>query len=851
MKIFTKKGTLQKTTIVILMIFCINFITPTYSHAVDWSGMGGVLASPIVDFFCSIGDVIINLLQRSMTGEWGSAGAANMSLSAFLMDSKEYYSSAHYTPATGTASESNKIDPENDFDKGWLNLKDEYYIPIATYSPEQIFAGKVPGLDINFIKPNYENGSAALLQPTIAGWYVALRNLAVVGLLCVLVYVGIRIMLSSTAADKSKYKQMFTDWLIALCILFFMHYIMSFVLTLTESICTAITGNGAYEINVEDQSAGKSFSTNLLGLARFKTQYKDFGQKFTYFIFYMALVAYTAIFTWHYLKRLLMMAFLTIIAPMVSFTYPIDKIGDGKAQAFNMWLKEYIYNALIQPFHLIIYMVFVGSAMELVETKLLYAIVVMGFILPAEKILKKMFGFDRAPLGTMGALTGFTLGSLFGKGGSGKGGSSKVNKGENDDASGDKTPRYERKHGTDGIHYDNNRNINDSETNSNNKDNQNNQNNDNGDNDDIVNRSRQEFEDANNNDGNVNFTDNDQDTSTDNNNDNDSEEGNASRTADSNSRGSSNESGKTSEKTSSKGKFRTGVNNIISAHGGGKRIALKGAKTLGNAAKFTTRTAMKLGGMAAGAGIGLASGKGLAGVAAGATAGSRLGSSLGNKMANLPGNIAGGVAGGVKGALSTGRSTIDAFNGNTELQDKAKAKAFFKDESTEQYIRDKWTKEHNGTAPTREEIKAEKDAMKDYVAEGLTDAAAIYRARKGEKLTSAKQSAKIAALAKDRNITSKELGDEKEYNRRIKDFTQEFIDKGLSEADAARNANYVLNVMKAQVGQSYNTNWKNASSAPTNTRGNSNSGRSTNGSRRTNNTNSSRGRNSKGSRRKK
>ena len=40
------------------------------------------------------------------------------------------------------------------------------------------------------------------------------------------------------------------------------------------------------------------------------------------------------------------MAFLTIIAPLVALTYPIDKINDGKAQAFNMWFKEYIFNLL-------------------------------------------------------------------------------------------------------------------------------------------------------------------------------------------------------------------------------------------------------------------------------------------------------------------------------------------------------------------------------------------------------------------------------------------------------------------------------------------------------------------------
>ena len=38
------------------------------------------------------------------------------------------------------------------------------------------------------------------------------------------------------------------------------------------------------------------------------------------------------------------MAFLTLIAPLVALTYPIDKMNDGQAQAFNRWMKEYIFN---------------------------------------------------------------------------------------------------------------------------------------------------------------------------------------------------------------------------------------------------------------------------------------------------------------------------------------------------------------------------------------------------------------------------------------------------------------------------------------------------------------------------
>lgn len=49
---------------------------------------------------------------------------------------------------------------------------------------------------------------------------------------------------------------------------------------------------------------------------------------------YVALVIYTGIFTFLYYKRFLYTAFFTMIAPLVALTYPIDKIGDGKAPSF-------------------------------------------------------------------------------------------------------------------------------------------------------------------------------------------------------------------------------------------------------------------------------------------------------------------------------------------------------------------------------------------------------------------------------------------------------------------------------------------------------------------------------------
>lgn len=342
-------------------------------------------------------------------------------------------------------------------------------VPFTRYSPEKIFSGAVPAFDVNFIDPKdwsetltdtekqeikdaqevidnedstdeekaeaeetikkteakNNKSIAMILHDTIAKWYVALRNLAIVGMLIILLYVGIRIIISSTASDKAKYKEFLKDWLIALCLLFTLHYIMTFTVTVVNSVTEAIAGgnpgkgtNNIPVIVVEgDAEAAKGatadsakfkFNTDIMGYARFLIQYDDLGTKVLYFIIYMAMVIYTVMFTITYLKRSLTMAFLTMIAPLIALTYPIDKIGDGSAQGFNSWLKEYVYNALIQPFHLIIYTVFAGSAVvDLSAENPIYAIIVLAFISQSEKMLRKFFGFDKASsAGSLGSFAG-------------------------------------------------------------------------------------------------------------------------------------------------------------------------------------------------------------------------------------------------------------------------------------------------------------------------------------------------------------------------------------------------------------------------------------------------------------
>ena len=95
-----------------------------------------------------------------------------------------------------------------------------------------------------------------------------------------------------------------------------------------------------------------------------------------------------------------------------------------------MWFREYVINILIQPVHLLLYMILVGGAMDLVEVNIIYAIVAIGFLIPAEKLIRKFFGFDNA--GTLSAAGSFAGGAVF------SAMINKLNKPKSGGASGDK-----------------------------------------------------------------------------------------------------------------------------------------------------------------------------------------------------------------------------------------------------------------------------------------------------------------------------------------------------------------------------------------------------------------------------
>ena len=83
-------------------------------------------------------------------------------------------------------------------------------------------------------------------------------------------------------------------------------------------------------------------------------------------------------------------AFFIIISPLVCLTYPIDKIGDGKPQAFQNWILEITVATFIQPMHLLIYIIMINSMGEIIVRNPVLGIIFLALLSHAERIVKSV-----------------------------------------------------------------------------------------------------------------------------------------------------------------------------------------------------------------------------------------------------------------------------------------------------------------------------------------------------------------------------------------------------------------------------------------------------------------------------
>lgn len=260
------------------------------------------------------------------------------------------------------------------------------------FTIENLLLGKYTLFDIDYFSytdsPDNQKVNS-VIKSSVAQWYFILRNIAIVISVLVLIYIGIRMAVSTVASEQAKYKKMFTSWVASFILLFVMQYIVIFLINLQQALLQIVA----------TWAQGKGFEEQIIKDI-WETLKNSYGWNNVWVVIeYCMLVYYQVKFFIVYFKRFLEVGFLIAISPLVTITYPIDKAGDGKAQAYSAWLSKMVYNIFIQLIHAIVYIVFIFSAAEIAKKAPVIGILFLTTLSRIEKIIKTTFGLRGKGLG--------------------------------------------------------------------------------------------------------------------------------------------------------------------------------------------------------------------------------------------------------------------------------------------------------------------------------------------------------------------------------------------------------------------------------------------------------------------
>ena len=260
----------------------------------------------------------------------------------------------------------------------------------ASLTIEKLVNNEVALLDVNFFNYKTPGGQQLdtdsiiyVIRENIAAWYYIIRSISIILMLLTLLYLGIRMAMTTIAEQKAKYKNMLVSWVVSFIIVFGIHYLMIFILNINNSLIEIIkTSFAGAEESLYDTVRNGSYAIQA-----------TVGWRSL--LFYMILVYLLIRFLFIYIKRFVVVAVLTFAAPFLGVMYSIDKIKDNKSQSFNKWLKEYFFNVIIQSVHALLYGLFMTVAFDISGESffgVIFALLLINFMLKAESIFKSIFG---------------------------------------------------------------------------------------------------------------------------------------------------------------------------------------------------------------------------------------------------------------------------------------------------------------------------------------------------------------------------------------------------------------------------------------------------------------------------
>ena len=500
------KSLIAKIALVLVIILLFEFALSEPVHASAVGHLGGTLLTPVVNLVVYLADGVISILQSALlgmsdsfiyidlneSGFWKKLGKIVLIVGGVLalvaVGVLMVASGGAFAVVVGpiliktgvglafieiTAAVVYKIAPglkETMFGKSFV------YSSIKI-SPESILKNEISFFDIDFFTENTDNETdttqsiTSTLRTMISQVYNTVRDIALVAMLIVIIYVAIRMLLALTPKEKSRYKESAVNCIIGLILIVVMHYIMSISITLVNMITSSINAMDYVTTSDADAAAssgaviGEAFKiegkkiykelsgkdlpgvntdqadTTIIATSTFTEQARYRLQKIYdipdvvpegseeennsntttldeddiddddlvetwehigWALVYIMLVILTLAFVWMYGKRVVYVAVLIILAPIVGVWYPINRVNGARAHTLNLWFKEFMGNLVIQPLHIFLYTILIGGAMELALANPIYVIVAIMGLVFVENLVKDLLGVQDTRMGNLG-----------------------------------------------------------------------------------------------------------------------------------------------------------------------------------------------------------------------------------------------------------------------------------------------------------------------------------------------------------------------------------------------------------------------------------------------------------------
>ena len=389
----------------------------TEGHYAGSYTLGEWLFSKFVGFFDYVAGILTYVFKAQFLG-WGN-------IVEVLINDAICKSTGMETAVVG---ENTSAETSNSSDESTTTNNNTLYKPSATnmnsrIDIEDIIYNRVPFLDVNFLDVDldkYKNleeeqrkqasdgdkiqvlskdSIVYSLRENIAKWYIVIRQICIIILLLMLIYLGIRLAMSTTAGGKAIYKTMLVSWLTSFILVFGIHYYMMIVIDVNEFFVDTFSKVAQNAIDESDNGTG---SQSIYDTIRTRAYSLKLSEGWPATIFYMVLIYFLIRFLFIYIKRYFTVMILALIGPVMATKNCFDVVTTGKSKkAMGKWMMDFAMNVFLQTIHAVLYCIFMVMAFDLSTTSIpgfVMSLIFLNFIFKAEKIFMNIFKFDGSSL---------------------------------------------------------------------------------------------------------------------------------------------------------------------------------------------------------------------------------------------------------------------------------------------------------------------------------------------------------------------------------------------------------------------------------------------------------------------